>query len=309
MPSNLRSPELPEWLREFYPFETHTFDLSGETMSFIDEGPRHGPTFVLVHGSPVWSMLWRDAIARMRDTARVIAPDLVGFGLSSKPADPAYHTLDRHIENLTSFLTSVAPARFTLVLHGSAGPIGLAYATAYPDRVERLVLVNTWGTIVPNIDPKKASVLRGHGIMGRLFGNSPVQNVVLAQVATKLDDMTIEGYKFPFQDAPEIAVQVFTEMLFHPDNATTARMQQIETGLKKITAKAEILHGLKDRALTRLPAYLLRDALKSSREPVFVENASHLLPEDAPDALYEMLVRQEIAQAEAAGDALFRILT
>jgi haloalkane dehalogenase len=306
---NFRFPELPEWLREVYPFRTRAAEIAGQTMSFVDEGPSDAGCFVLVHGSPAWSFLFRDAIFRLRDTARVIAPDLVGFGLSSKPEDPAYHTLERHIANLGEFLDHIGVERFSLVLHGWAGPIGLAYAAAHPERLERLILVNTWGTIVPNIDPKKASMLRGHGVMGKLFGRSSVESTVSAQVHHKLDDMTVEAYKFPFQSGPPVAVKAFCDMLFEPDAATLATMKQVETGLKKITTRAEILHGLKDPVLTRLPAYLLRDALKSSHEPVFVDNTSHLLPEDAPDAFYELLAKREQTPAENAGDALFKILT
>lgn len=302
-------PELPEWLHEAYPFQTRAFEVGGETITFADEGPRDAAAFVLVHGSPVWSFLFRDAIFRLRDTARVIAPDLVGFGLSSKPEDVAYHTIERHVANLTAFLDSLTLDRFSLVLHGSSGPIGLAFAAAQPDRIERLVLVNTWGTIVPNIDPKKASLLRGHGIMGKLFGKSSVEATVSAEVARKLDDMTIEAYKFPFQEAPPTAVKAFCDMLFEPDAGTLATMRNVEASLKKITAKAEIMHGLKDPVLTRLPAYLLRDALKSSHEPMFLPNASHLLPEDAPEEFFAQLTRQENTDAQTAGDALFKILT
>jgi haloalkane dehalogenase len=302
-------PELPEWLHDSYPFATHTAEVSGQTMSFVDEGPRDATAYVLLHGSPVWSFLFRSAIARLSEKARVIAPDLIGFGLSSKPDDAAYHTLDRHIANITEFIGRLGLQRLALVLHGSAGPIGLAYAAAHPEQVERLILVNTWGTMVPNIDPKKASVLRGHGIMGKLFGKSSVENTISAQLARKVDDMTMEAYKFPFQDTPPVAVKAFCDMLFEPDAATLATMKQVEAGLKKIPARAEILHGLKDPVLTRLPAYLLRDALKSSHEPVFVANASHLLPEDAPDEFYNLLTKQENADAHAAGDALFRILS
>jgi pimeloyl-ACP methyl ester carboxylesterase len=302
-------PEIPEWLHEAYPFEPHTLELSGEVMSFVDEGPRDSAAFVLLHGSPAWSFLFRDAIFRMREHARVVAPDLIGFGLSSKPADATYHTLDRHIANLTEFIDRLPLERLVLVLHGSAGPIGLAYAAAHPERLERLVLVNAWGTMVPNIDPKKASVLRGHGIMARLFGKSSVESTVSAQVNRKLDDMTIEAYKFPFHSGVPVAVRAFCDILFEPDAATTARMKEIDAGLKKITTRAEILHGLKDPVLTRLPAYLLRDALKSAHEPVFLPKASHLLPEDAPDEFYELLARQEKAEPESAGDALFNILT
>src|SRR5690242_8414459 len=122
-----RFPEIPEWLHEAFPFQTRTLDVQGERISFVDEGPRDGICFVLVHGSPTWSFLYRNAVARLRQHARVIALDLVGFGLSSKPADPAFHTLERHISLLTEFLDRLNLERMALVLHGSAGPIGLAY--------------------------------------------------------------------------------------------------------------------------------------------------------------------------------------
>src|SRR5690242_5835606 len=99
-----RFPGIPEWLHEAYPFEVHAFEVAGETMRFVDEGPRDAPAFVMVHGSPAWSFLFRDAIFRMRDTTRVIAPDMVGFGLSSKPEAASYHTLERHTANLAAFL-------------------------------------------------------------------------------------------------------------------------------------------------------------------------------------------------------------
>ena len=56
-------------------------------MSFVDEGPENAPPLVLVHGNLTWSFLFRKLIAEARGQHRVIAPDLVGFGLSSKPHD------------------------------------------------------------------------------------------------------------------------------------------------------------------------------------------------------------------------------
>ena len=66
---------------------------TGEMMSFVDEGPEAAPPLLLLHGNLTWSFLFRDLIARARGRFRVIAPDLVGFGLSSKPRDPGCYTL------------------------------------------------------------------------------------------------------------------------------------------------------------------------------------------------------------------------
>ena len=75
-----------------YPFEPHwaTVD-SGEDgtlrMHYVDEGPRDGAVIVLLHGEPTWSYLYRTMIPPLVDAGyRVLAPDLIGFGKSDKPA-------------------------------------------------------------------------------------------------------------------------------------------------------------------------------------------------------------------------------
>ena len=115
-----------------------------ERMNFVDEGPENAPPLVLVHGNLTWSFLFRKLIAEARGHYRVIAPDLVGFGLSSKPRDAAYHTLERHTENLSQLIAELKLPKMTLVLHGMAGVIGFRYAMRFPENVARIVLINAW---------------------------------------------------------------------------------------------------------------------------------------------------------------------
>jgi haloalkane dehalogenase len=91
-----QQPDIPEWLRESYPFHTRTLQLGAYGMSFVDEGPADAPAFLLLHGNPTWSFLYRDLIQRLRPKYRVVAPDHVGFGLSDQPNSAAYHTLAKH---------------------------------------------------------------------------------------------------------------------------------------------------------------------------------------------------------------------
>ncbi len=130
------------WLdRRLYPFDSRFFALPAGRMHYIDEG--RGPPIVFVHGTPTWSFLYRDLISRLRTEHRCIAPDNLGFGLSDKPTDSRY-SLAAHAANLAQFLDALDLPRFSLVVHDLGGPMGLSYALAHPERIERLVLLNTF---------------------------------------------------------------------------------------------------------------------------------------------------------------------
>lgn len=128
-----------------YPFESRFFEHRGIRLHYVDEGPRDAPPVVMVHGNPTWSFYYRHLIAALRERHRVIAPDHVGMGLSDKPDDDRYeYTLARRVDDLAALLAHVgAENNVTLVLHDWGGMIGSAYAVERPERIARLVLLNT----------------------------------------------------------------------------------------------------------------------------------------------------------------------
>lgn len=130
---------------QLYPFAPHWLELDGGVrMHYVDEGPRDAPLVVMVHGNPTWSFYFRRLIQALSATHRVIAPDHVGCGKSDKPDDAHYeYRLARRIADLERLLDSLGHARVTLVLHDWGGMIGMGWAHRHPDRVERLVLLNT----------------------------------------------------------------------------------------------------------------------------------------------------------------------
>jgi haloalkane dehalogenase len=97
----------------------------------------------MVHGTPDWSFVYRELIARLSDRYRCIAADHIGFGLSDKPINWAYRMPD-HARNLATLIDRLGLDRVTLVVHDFGGPIGLAFAVDHPERVERLVIFNTF---------------------------------------------------------------------------------------------------------------------------------------------------------------------
>ena len=111
----------------------------------IDEGPRDADPVLLLHGEPSWSFLYRTMIPVLLDAGhRVVAPDMIGFGRSDKPVQPADHTYARHVEWMRSLVVDVLDLeRITVVGQDWGGLIGLRLAAEQSPRFARIVAANT----------------------------------------------------------------------------------------------------------------------------------------------------------------------
>ena len=138
--SNVR----PDWLSdEMYPFESKFFTtMSGHRMHFIDEG--EGEPIVFVHGNPSWSFEFRHLIQGLAHRFRCVAPDHVGFGLSSRSDRRQDYHPESHASRFAALLDRLDLRDLTLFMEDWGGPIGLDFARRHPDRVKRLVISNTW---------------------------------------------------------------------------------------------------------------------------------------------------------------------
>jgi haloalkane dehalogenase len=161
--------ERPGWVdNELFPFESHFVELDGNVVHYVDEGS--GPILLMLHGNPVWSFVYREAITALRDRFRCIAVDFPGFGLSTGP--PGYRYLARdHAALLVSFLDRLNLSQLTLIGHNWGGPFGLYAAEQRPDKFERLILTNTWAWPL-NGDPASEVFSRG---MGNLVGRALIR--------------------------------------------------------------------------------------------------------------------------------------
>ncbi len=136
--------------REEYPWQGKYLDVGGGVrMHYLDEG--QGDVLVMLHGNPTWSFFWRHLVKAFSGKYRVIVPDHVGCGLSDKPGDAAYsYRLDRRVDDVEKLLAHLGISdKVTLVLHDWGGMIGMAYASRKPERIARLVVLNTAGFGLP----------------------------------------------------------------------------------------------------------------------------------------------------------------
>ncbi|MBK9591084.1 MAG: alpha/beta fold hydrolase [Crocinitomicaceae bacterium] len=124
-----------------YPFQSNYFEINGQKLHYIDEGK--GETILFVHGTPSWSFDFRNSIKALQDQYRCIAIDHIGFGLSDKPEVYDYST-QNHSATLEKFILDKKIENITLVVHDFGGPIGLNFAMRYPDKIKKLVILNSW---------------------------------------------------------------------------------------------------------------------------------------------------------------------
>jgi cis-3-alkyl-4-acyloxetan-2-one decarboxylase len=132
-----------------YPFNSHFLDLAGIRMHYLDEGG--GEPVVMLHGNPTWSFYYRNLVLALRDSHRCIVPDHIGCGLSGKPDDAKYeYSLRRRAEDVEALLDRLAIKQdINLIVHDWGGMIGMVYATRHPERIKRLVILNTAGFRLP----------------------------------------------------------------------------------------------------------------------------------------------------------------
>jgi hypothetical protein len=137
-----------DW-RTLYPFADHWLELDhGNRLHYVDEG--RGTAVVMLHGNPTWSFYYRGLICGLRNSCRTVVPDHLGCGLSDKPQDYAY-CLENHIRNLERLLLDTLRLdHITLVVHDWGGAIGMGFATRHPEKIARVVVLNTAAFLLPD---------------------------------------------------------------------------------------------------------------------------------------------------------------
>src|SRR3954454_23968778 len=136
--------------KDLYPFTGSYLNLDGVYLHYLDEGS--GEPVIMLHGNPTWSFFYRNLILGLRKQCRTIVPDHVGCGLSDKPEDSRYdYSLERRVKDLESLIAHLKiNERVTLVMHDWGGMIGMTYAVRHPERINRLVLLNTAAFHLPS---------------------------------------------------------------------------------------------------------------------------------------------------------------
>ncbi|MCV2369164.1 alpha/beta fold hydrolase [Roseateles oligotrophus] len=117
--------------------------VKGLNIAYREAGDRKNPTFVLLHGFPSSSFMYRNLLPLLAERFHVIAPDYVGFGDSAAPQPGDFeYSFDHLAEHVEALLQQLGLDRYYLYMQDYGGPIGLRLATAKPQAVLGLVIQN-----------------------------------------------------------------------------------------------------------------------------------------------------------------------
>lgn len=309
-----------------YDFAPHYFDVAaaGGTrlrMHYLDEGPRDGEPILCMHGQPSWCFLYRKMIPLLTAAGyRVLAPDLIGFGRSDKPASADDYTYSAHVDWISQWVTGLDLKGLTLVCQDWGGLIGLRVVGAYPERFARLVVANTGlpdstmmpdamsqmlGQVYPTIPVPDAEMVveqfRSGGPGAFLYwvkyaAECPTFSVrdVFRILSQFTDPKVLDGYAAPFPDDRYIAgARKFPSLVpllpqhkaeREANDRAWAVLERFERPV--LTAFADndpVTRGGEKALQTRIPG-------AKNRTHVTIKGGGHFLQEAEPEAFSNAII-------------------
>jgi cis-3-alkyl-4-acyloxetan-2-one decarboxylase len=277
-----------------FPFEARFVSVADDLrLHYVDEGPRHAAPLLFVHGNPTWSYLWRRPIAELAaEGRRCVAFDHMGFGRSDKPPRLYAYSLQAHIDNALALIDELDLRNVTLVAHDWGGPIGLGALLERQERLEALVLLNTWAWELPSFLPPFLREFRTEGLgeILALGGNLFVESIPGGMAQRDTDSVMMEAYRAPFPDYwSRVGVLAFQREIPLTERDRSARlMGQIHERLERLDAPVKLIGGMRDPVFQ--PMFLDQWLeLFPAAEVLRIEDAAHFVVEDRPDLVIAAL--------------------
>ena len=259
-----------------YPFTPHYVEQDGLRMHYLDEGG--GAPILLLHGEPTWSFLYRKLIPSLSRDGRCIAPDYFGFGRSDKPTDRAWYSYDRHFGSIERLVEELDLRELTVVVQDWGGPIGFRLCVTRPERIARLVVLNTGiGARAPNDE-----WLRFQAFMRRIDTEIVAGQLIRLSLVQPVSDEVIAGYDAPFP-VPEsrVGIAMFPELVATDSAHPSAHaMLEVRERLLTFDRPALVLFSDSDPIFGRAAAEAMADLLPAAELDPPLEGAGHFLQED-----------------------------
>ena len=273
---------LPGW-----DFAPNYVELDGLRLHYVDEGA--GDPVLLLHGEPTWAYLYRKLIPPLAAVGRVIAADHFGFGRSDKPVDRDWYSYDEHCGTIERFVRELDLTGLTVVVHDWGGPIGLRLAVEQPERVDRLVILNTG--IGAGRAPSE-EWLRFRELVRRVGTDFQAGRLVRISCMRPLADEVEAAYDAPFP-GPEskTGALMFPELVpTEPDHPSAPALLGVREKLKRWEKPALVLFSDSDPIFSPRVAEGIAELIPGALPAETVASAGHFLQEDAGEQVAARIV-------------------
>lgn len=273
-----------------FPYAPRYVEVMGNRVHYVDEGA--GEVVLCLHGEPTWSYLYRKMIPGLARTHRVVAMDFIGFGRSDKYTRVDDYTSEMHRDTLLGFISALELQGITLVVQDWGGLIGLRVATLIPDRIARLVIMNTGLPFGEMKMPEaflrwREFVQRTPDLpVGMILKNSTVQG-------QKLPADVVAAYEAPFP-GPEYKAGARAWPLMVPltrDDPAAPELKAATLGLAKWDRPALVMFSDQD-PITRGGDRFFRALIPTAKDQpeITIHNAGHFLQEDQGEEIAQHIL-------------------
>lgn len=272
-------------------FTTKQYKYRGEVINYIDEGS--GNPIVLLHGNPTWSFLYRKMIPILAKKYRVIAPDLLGFGLSTKPQNFRFYTFKNHVLSISNLLEHLKLGDVVVAGQDWGGPIISTYAIEHKPKIKSIILMNTY------LPGTKLRVPFYFNLLFRQFySRLLIQDFDLFRKLTfkfgfftKLSEGVKKAYFFPHKEkANRISIVAFPRLIPTNQNHETYKyLQKIDKELINWPVPKLLIFSSKDITFKAKTAQKLSQRLPNASF-ILIEKAGHFLQEDKGEEIATRIV-------------------
>lgn len=263
-----------------FPFKPNYAEINGLRVHYVDEG--FGASVLCLHGEPSWSYLYRKMIPILASKRRALAMDFIGFGRSDKFSEVAEYTYEMHRDTVIKFIEALRLSEVTLVVQDWGGLIGLRVATMIPEKIARLVIMNTGlpageGKMPEAFMRWRAFVERTPDLpVGMIIRNSTV-------MGNNLPPEILAAYEAPFPDITyKAGARAWPLMVpIKYDDPAAAELRKARDALKQWDKPALVMFSDKDPITAGGDKFFRALIPGAKNQPeIVIKDAGHFLQED-----------------------------
>ncbi len=274
-----------------YPFAPRYHQVTQDLrLHFVDEGPREAPPVLMLHGEPTWSYLYRHMIPRVVAAGlRALAPDLVGFGKSDKPAGRGDYSYARHVAWIRHWIEALDLRDITLACQDWGSLIGLRLAAEMPERFS-CVLLSNGGLPAGTGAPKAFKRWRAFSRYSPIF---PIGRIVQAGTRRRMSPAEVAAYDAPFpRNSHKAGARIFPSLVpMEPDDVAVPDQKRAWKVFETWNKPFICCFSDRDPITRGGDAPFLRRVPGTRDQPHTTLRGGHFIQEDDPEGFAQLIIR------------------
>ncbi len=278
------------------PFKRNYIERNGQQYHYVNEG--QGSPVIMIHGNPSWSFYYRNLVKSLSANHQCIVPDHIGCGLSDKPGDEDYdYTLVNRIDDLEALLEHLdVNDNITLVVHDWGGMIGMGYAARYPERIKRLVILNTGAFHLPKAKKLPAALWLGRNswlgtLLVRGFNAFSAMASVIGVKRKPMEKDIRQAYVAPFNSWKNriSTLRFIQDIPLKPGDRNYQLVSDIANDLEKFKALPMLIcWGLQDFVFDKHFLHEWQARFPAAKVHAF-DDCGHYILEDASEEVVPLI--------------------